>query len=96
MVTVARSLSFKIADGIVCPNVECRAIWDVVSEEGRSATFRQRQQAYACHQCKETNYVDSQRLKPGLLIRCDCGARAEVALAIMAVEDDKSETPAAP
>jgi hypothetical protein len=91
-----RAGSFKIADGIVCPNVECRAIWDVVSEEGRSATFRQRQQAYACHQCKETNYVDSQRLKPGLLIRCDCGARAEVALAIMAVEDDKSETPAAP
>lgn len=86
-----REGSFKAAEGIVCPNTECRAIWDVVSEEGTSVAFQRRRQAYVCHHCKETSYVDSQRLKPGLVIRCECGARAEVALGIYAMEETKQE-----
>jgi hypothetical protein len=41
-----REGSFTKAGGIVCPNTECRAIWDVASEEGTSTGFRRRRQEY--------------------------------------------------
>jgi hypothetical protein len=82
-----REGSFTAAAGIVCPNIECRAIWDVVSEAGTSVSFKRRRQEYTCPGCSQKNYVDSQRLKPGLIIKCECGGRAEVALIILALED---------
>jgi hypothetical protein len=82
-----RDGSFTKPAGIVCPNVECRTIWDVVAEAGTSVSFQRRRQEYICPGCNHKNYVDSQRLKPGLIIKCECGARAEVALGIYAVED---------
>ena len=82
-----RAGSFTAEEGIVCPNMECRAIWDVEGEERESVGFRQRRQGYVCHQCNETGYVDSQRFKPGTVIRCECGARVEVALAIFPLDE---------
>ena|SRR5258708_1967341 len=70
-----REGSFTKVSGIVCPNTECRAIWDVVSEEGTSISFRRRRQQYVCPGFNQRSYVDSHLLKPGLIIKCECGAR---------------------
>jgi hypothetical protein len=82
-----REGSFTADQGIVCPNVDCRAIWDVVSEDEISVRFKQRQTEYVCPSCNETRFVLTQKLKAGTVIACECGARAEVALSLFPIED---------
>lgn len=83
-----REGSFTVDQGIVCPNVDCRTIWDVVSEEGAGVHLKPRQTEYVCPGCNETRYVFSQKLKAGTIITCDCGARAEVALSLFPFENE--------
>lgn len=80
--------SFTPEAGIVCPEVKCRAIWDVVSEEGGKVLLKQRQTEYVCPGCNEKRYLMSQKIKPGEIIVCDCGARAEVALTLLSIEGE--------
>ena len=82
-----REASFTVDQGIVCPNVDCRTIWNVVSEEGTNVHFKQRQTEYVCPGCNETRFVLTQKLKAATIITCDCGARAEVALSLFPIED---------
>jgi hypothetical protein len=83
-----RAGSFTPEVGIVCPDVKCRTIWDVVSEEGDKVELRPRQTEYVCPGCNEKRYLMSQKIKAGEIIVCDCGARAEIALTLFPVEAD--------
>jgi hypothetical protein len=80
-----RAGSFTPEKGIVCPDVSCGTIWDVVSEEGGKAEIRARQTGYVCPGCNEKRYVMSQKIKAGEVIVCDCGARAEIALSLFLI-----------
>lgn len=82
-----RAGSFTSQTGIVCPDVNCRTIWDVVSEDGTEVQLKPRQMEYECQGCNEKRYIPSQRIKPGEVIVCDCGAKAEIALTLVAVEE---------
>lgn len=82
-----REGSFTVDQGIVCPNVDCRTIWDVVSEDGTDVHFKPRQTEFVCPGCNETRFVLTQKLKSGTIITCDCSARAEVALSLFPIED---------
>jgi hypothetical protein len=82
-----REGSFTAEQGMVCPNVDCRMIWDVVSEEATDVRLKPRQTEYVCPGCNEKRFVLPQKLKAGTVITCDCGAQAEVALSIFSVDD---------
>jgi hypothetical protein len=48
--------------------LNCRTIWDVVSEEGGKVELRPRQTEYVCPGCKETRDLMSQKIKAGEVI----------------------------
>jgi hypothetical protein len=82
-----RAGSFTPEAGIVCPDVKCRTIWDVASEEeGGNVELRPRQTEYVCPGCNEKGYLMSQKIKAGEIVVCDCGARAEIALTLSLLE----------
>lgn len=82
-----RDGSFAVEQGVVCPNVDCRTVWDVVSENGTDVHFKSRQTEYVCPGCNEASFVLAQKLKAGTIITCDCGARAEVALSLFPLKN---------
>jgi hypothetical protein len=87
-----RAGSFAPESGIVCPDVNCRTIWDVVSESGPKVGLKPRQTEYVCQGCNETLHILSQRIKPGKVIVCDCGAKAEIILTVAAMEEKDPAT----
>ncbi len=82
-----REGTFTAEQGIVCPNVDCRIIWDVVSEDGANVGLKQRQTEYVCPGCNGTRSVFTQKIRAGTVITCDCGTRAEVALSLFPIND---------
>jgi hypothetical protein len=83
-----RAGSFTPEAGIVCPDVNCRTIWDLASEDGDEVRFKRRQTEYVCPGCNEKRYLMSQQVKAGAIIVCDCGARTEIALTLSPLEAD--------
>lgn len=71
-----RSGSFTQEQGIVCPNSKCRAIYDVVSDDGKTTSFRVRMQNYDCPECKTVNHIHVHHIKHGTIVACGaCGER---------------------
>ncbi|UVO28170.1 hypothetical protein [Bradyrhizobium arachidis] len=91
-----RAGSFTAQQGIVCPNTNCRTIWDVASEKGTRIELRPRQTEYVCPSCKGTRYLLNHKIKAGGVIVCDCGGRAEICLSLSPFEEDASSPESAP
>ena len=71
-----RSGSFTKEQGIVCPNSKCRAIYDVVSDNGEIVSFCVRSHKFDCPECAAPNHICDHHIKPGNIVTCGaCGDR---------------------
>lgn len=74
-----RDESINRERGIICPNSNCKAVHDIVSEQGNNFTIKVRETKYECPSCNALNYVGSHLIDYGNVLLCvSCGVKAEI------------------
>ncbi|NOV28762.1 hypothetical protein [Methylomonas sp. ZR1] len=65
--------------GIVCQDVKCKAVHDIVSEDEGTFTVKAREIEYLCNSCDTINYVGYHLIKLGNVFSCfKCGGKSQV------------------
>lgn len=82
-----RSGSFSAEKPLVCPNAECKAIWDAQQTEDKEWVFKKHRAEYTCVSCGSNREVPYHILAPGLNILCKCGAKTKVEWAIIPIKE---------
>ena len=71
--------SFTQQQGVVCPNSNCRATYDVKPGEGVKIIYNQRTSNYTCQTCGAKNTIGAHHVVAGAMLECEkCRAKATI------------------